>query len=114
MAGACSARSSANGATAPGSWRSPRTSRCQPPSSPSLPRPCALPVERRWAFGPAWSGWPSSSRLVIWAQLTGFLVAIAEAELLLAVNQLERGVGLYVVLLFLLPIHAALAPKRQA
>jgi membrane protease YdiL (CAAX protease family)/LysM repeat protein len=52
--------------------------------------------------------------LAIWGPLAAYLIAIAAAELLLALRYPELGIGLHLVLLFLLPVHEAFAPRLQA
>jgi membrane protease YdiL (CAAX protease family) len=52
--------------------------------------------------------------LAVWGPLAGYLAAITCAELLLALGAPVAGIALHLVLLFLLPVHAAFAPSRQA
>jgi membrane protease YdiL (CAAX protease family)/LysM repeat protein len=48
-----------------------------------------------------------------WWLWYGYLVALAAAELLIALRSLEAGLALHLTLLFALPIHATFAPARQ-
>ncbi len=56
---------------------------------------------------------PDGGRVVAARLWLGYLAAIAAAELLLTLGALQAGLGLHLVLLFVLPAHASATPARQ-
>jgi membrane protease YdiL (CAAX protease family) len=57
---------------------------------------------------------PGGAPYSAWITLIGYLIAVEVAEVLLAFRYPVLGMGVHIVLLVLLPVHAAFAPRRYA